>query len=368
MSCICVKRICAFRAGQHKPTVTKHAQCVDLPSYKYQPAVCRPAVPSRAIESRPMSTLQTDLRKPGSGVLPYVQVNGDAFIGRTYDNGDDFRRLDFKVSEVSSDAAWVQVLPIPFDFAKPQLTLSDSFLTSLVGLFPGQPCGMFAGATHSIIDHLHLRCPCLPATFGATATFCVVVTPPCDLYMQSGWSQWQFDVSLVLTWYCQPNSQEARAQNERKRQRDSPAALESRMRGSQPASMSEAAPQPSPSKPLSTAEALKEQGNAALKQGNLQQVKQRRFPHAPARPPRLHHSFLTLLYGIQHNCITALAHCCMLSVSIVHVFITTYLTLATVGLQLSWSLVCCLTTAAKATCSWPDRHGVGCRRLHTGSQ
>lgn len=102
-----------------------------------------------------------------------LQVNGDAFIGRTYDNGDDFRRLDFKVSEVSSDAAWVQ---------------------------------------------------------------------------------------------------EARAQNERKRQRDSPAALESRMRGSQPASMSEAAPQPSPSKPLSTAEALKEQGNAALKQGNLQQA------------------------------------------------------------------------------------------------
>ena len=46
-------------------------------------------------------------------VPPYVQVNGDAFIGRTYDNGDDFRRLNFKVSEVSSSAAWVQVLPFP---------------------------------------------------------------------------------------------------------------------------------------------------------------------------------------------------------------------------------------------------------------
>lgn len=46
-----------------------------------------------------------------SYVLPNVQVNGDAFIGRTFDNGDDFRRFDFKVSEVSSSAAWVQVWP-----------------------------------------------------------------------------------------------------------------------------------------------------------------------------------------------------------------------------------------------------------------
>ena len=38
-----------------------------------------------------------------------LQVNGDAFIGRTYDNGDDFKRLDFTVSEVSSSAPWVQV-------------------------------------------------------------------------------------------------------------------------------------------------------------------------------------------------------------------------------------------------------------------
>lgn len=38
-----------------------------------------------------------------------LQVNGDAFIGRTFDNGDDFKRLDFTVSEVSSSAAWVQV-------------------------------------------------------------------------------------------------------------------------------------------------------------------------------------------------------------------------------------------------------------------
>lgn len=49
-------------------------------------------------------------------VLLNVQVNGDAFIGRTFDNGDDFRRLDFKVSEVSSSAAWVQVWPCPNPF------------------------------------------------------------------------------------------------------------------------------------------------------------------------------------------------------------------------------------------------------------
>lgn len=102
-----------------------------------------------------------------------LQVNGDAFIGRTYDNGDDFRRLDFKVSEVSSGAPWVQ---------------------------------------------------------------------------------------------------EARAQNERKRQRDSPAALQARMQASQSAPTSQAVPQPTPSKQLSSAEALKEQGNTALKQGNLQQA------------------------------------------------------------------------------------------------
>ena len=38
-----------------------------------------------------------------------MQVNGDAFISRTYDNGDDFKRLNFNVSEVSSSAPWVKV-------------------------------------------------------------------------------------------------------------------------------------------------------------------------------------------------------------------------------------------------------------------
>ncbi|DBA99753.1 TPA: hypothetical protein ACH3X3_012300 [Trebouxia sp. C0006] len=96
-----------------------------------------------------------------------LQVNGDAFIGRTFDNGDDFKRLNFTVSEVSSSsAAWVQ---------------------------------------------------------------------------------------------------EARKQNERKRQRDSPAALQARL-----AEPSQAAkPAAVTVREVAPAEALKEQGNIALKQGKL---------------------------------------------------------------------------------------------------
>ena len=47
-------------------------------------------------------------------------MNGYAFIGRTFDNGDDFKRLDFTVSEVSSSAAWVQVrLLIAYELLHP---------------------------------------------------------------------------------------------------------------------------------------------------------------------------------------------------------------------------------------------------------
>lgn len=98
-----------------------------------------------------------------------LQVNGDAFIGRTFDNGDDFKRLDFTVSEVSSSAAWVQ---------------------------------------------------------------------------------------------------EARKQNERKRQRDSPAALQARLADPQVAKPA-AKPAAVTVREIPPAEALKEQGNTALKQGKL---------------------------------------------------------------------------------------------------
>lgn len=37
-----------------------------------------------------------------------VQVRGDVFLARVFDNGDDFKRLDFALSEVSSTAAWVK--------------------------------------------------------------------------------------------------------------------------------------------------------------------------------------------------------------------------------------------------------------------
>lgn len=37
-----------------------------------------------------------------------LQVKGDAFLARVYDNGDDFERRDFDLSEVSSSAVWVK--------------------------------------------------------------------------------------------------------------------------------------------------------------------------------------------------------------------------------------------------------------------
>jgi hypothetical protein len=37
-----------------------------------------------------------------------VQVYGDAFIGRIFDNEDDFKRLDFRIGELSSSAPWVR--------------------------------------------------------------------------------------------------------------------------------------------------------------------------------------------------------------------------------------------------------------------
>lgn len=36
-----------------------------------------------------------------------VQVHGDAWVGRIFDNEDDFKRLDFRLAELSSSAAWV---------------------------------------------------------------------------------------------------------------------------------------------------------------------------------------------------------------------------------------------------------------------
>lgn len=37
-----------------------------------------------------------------------LQVQGDAFLGRVFDNEDDFERLDFTLKEVTSSATWVQ--------------------------------------------------------------------------------------------------------------------------------------------------------------------------------------------------------------------------------------------------------------------
>jgi len=61
--------------------------------------------------------------------------------------------------------------------------------------------------------------------------------------------------------------QEARKQNERKRQRDSPAALQARLADPQAAK-----PAAVTVREVPPAEALKEQGNTALKQGKLPEV------------------------------------------------------------------------------------------------
>ncbi|TDH74295.1 uncharacterized protein CCR75_001180 [Bremia lactucae] len=38
-----------------------------------------------------------------------LEVKGDAFLARVFDNDDDFVRLDFRLMEVSGDAPWVQL-------------------------------------------------------------------------------------------------------------------------------------------------------------------------------------------------------------------------------------------------------------------
>ena len=37
-----------------------------------------------------------------------MQVQGDAFLARVFDNEDDFERLDFTLKEVASSAPWVK--------------------------------------------------------------------------------------------------------------------------------------------------------------------------------------------------------------------------------------------------------------------
>jgi hypothetical protein len=38
-----------------------------------------------------------------------IQVQGDVFLARVFDNEDEFQRLDFTLREVSSGAPWVKV-------------------------------------------------------------------------------------------------------------------------------------------------------------------------------------------------------------------------------------------------------------------
>ncbi|KAG7393334.1 hypothetical protein PHYPSEUDO_009538 [Phytophthora pseudosyringae] len=41
-----------------------------------------------------------------------LEVKGDAFIGRVFDNDDDFVRMDFRLGEVSGEAPWVQTAKV----------------------------------------------------------------------------------------------------------------------------------------------------------------------------------------------------------------------------------------------------------------
>ena len=38
-----------------------------------------------------------------------LQVKGDAFLARVFDDGEGFKRMDFRLPEVSSSAQWVKV-------------------------------------------------------------------------------------------------------------------------------------------------------------------------------------------------------------------------------------------------------------------
>ncbi|KDO31454.1 hypothetical protein SPRG_04069 [Saprolegnia parasitica CBS 223.65] len=38
-----------------------------------------------------------------------LEVRGDAFIGRVFDNDDAFVRMDFKLSEINADAEWIKI-------------------------------------------------------------------------------------------------------------------------------------------------------------------------------------------------------------------------------------------------------------------
>ncbi|KAJ0396369.1 hypothetical protein P43SY_007463 [Pythium insidiosum] len=63
-----------------------------------------------------------------------IDVKGDAFLARIFDNDDDFVRMDFRLSEVSMDAEWIQTAkaqptstaPSPRMFSAPSRTASSS--------------------------------------------------------------------------------------------------------------------------------------------------------------------------------------------------------------------------------------------------
>ncbi|DAZ92901.1 TPA: hypothetical protein N0F65_013063, partial [Lagenidium giganteum] len=68
-----------------------------------------------------------------------IEVRGDAFIGRVFDNDDDFERMDFRLSEVNGDAEWVKL-------AQQQAAASSSKASS--GTAAAARPALKAAATH----------------------------------------------------------------------------------------------------------------------------------------------------------------------------------------------------------------------------
>ncbi len=75
-----------------------------------------------------------------------MQVQGDAFLARVFDNEDDFERLDFTLKEVTSSAPWVKEAAAQNE-AKRKGDQADTILQSMqvCWTFTCQPVETVAG-------------------------------------------------------------------------------------------------------------------------------------------------------------------------------------------------------------------------------
>ena len=92
------------------------------------------------------------------------------------------------------------------------------------------------------------------------------------LRVREHWQQWQSSTTGCANYIYMP-AQEAAAQNERKRSAESAQSVLSRMQAARPDSGRAAGPPPPRVTELTPAEAAKEEGNAALKRGDVAQAR-----------------------------------------------------------------------------------------------